>query len=225
VRVFVAIRPPTRVLDHLELAVEGVAAAGGAHPALRWVPREQRHITLAFFADVPAGAIEELTDSLAAVAAHTHHFELRLAGAGSFLRRTLWAGVHQVSPAGGAELTTLMSQCAAAGAAWQEMERDRRRAHLTLARLSAQARSRQRQLATRGRGARVPGGDPRAFDIDEAVHALSIYRGPEWIPPDIELLASELGTGKGGGPRHELLAQLPIGAGLPHRGAAKGVAR
>lgn len=219
VRVFVAIRPPEHVLAHLDIAVSAVAAtAGGGQPALRWVPRDQRHITLAFFADVPSGAVAELTSALRQVAAHTHHLELRLAGAGTFLRRTLWVGVHQVSPAGGAELTTLMAQAAAAGSRWHEEDRNRRRAHLTLGRLSARARSRQRQLAATGRGARLVAGRPAGFDIEEAVHALSIYRGPEWIPHHIEVVASELGAGKSGGAHHETLAHLPIGAGLEHRG-------
>ena len=44
------------------------------------------------------------------------------------------------------------------------------------------------------------------------MRALSVYRGPTWQATQIELFASHLGQGRSGGPRHELLAAVPLGA-------------
>ena len=45
-RLFLAIRPPRAVLDHLEPAFDGVRDRAGR--ALCWTEPEQRHLTLAF---------------------------------------------------------------------------------------------------------------------------------------------------------------------------------
>ncbi|WP_241246565.1 hypothetical protein [Micrococcus sp. KRD070] len=83
--------------------------------------------------------------------------------------------------------------------------RDRRRAHLTVARASG--------AAPRPRGRRR--GEPRppapaTVLLAEAVHALAVYRGPEWTADEVEVVASRLGEGRSGGPLHEVLATVPL---------------
>ncbi|MEV0572744.1 2'-5' RNA ligase family protein [Micrococcus luteus] len=57
-RLFLAIRPPRAVLDHLEPALAGVRDRAGRAP--RWTEPEQRHLTLAFHPEVPAGAVDDV---------------------------------------------------------------------------------------------------------------------------------------------------------------------
>ncbi|MEE6274089.1 RNA 2',3'-cyclic phosphodiesterase [Georgenia sp. MJ206] len=200
-RLFVAIRPPAAVLDHLDAATAGFRAlvGGGGPPALRWTAPEQRHVTLAFYGDVPDGVLASLAADLADVAAGVPPLRLELAGAGSFTRRTLWAGVRAAGGTDPTALVDLMAACEAAGvglrgpaAATTHAPRDRRRAHLTLARVSARSRD---------------------VDLGAVVHALSVYVGPAWTATEIELVASELGKGRGGGPLHDVLERVPLGGG------------
>ncbi|MGQ7788051.1 RNA 2',3'-cyclic phosphodiesterase [Nesterenkonia sp. K-15-9-6] len=213
-RLFVSLTPPPEVLDHLDNALESVRAlvpleTGHGPPALRWVPEELRHITVAFFGELPAGAVEELHDALGVVMEECPPLELRLRGAGVFSSRTLWAGVQDLAPAAHSRrngpLTDLMAACERAGrAAGSTVERpERRRAHLTLAR----ARGR----AGNGRGRhRGPGADA-AEQLHRLAEALAVYEGPPWSVDEAQLMLSELGAGPGGGPRHETLARLPRG--------------
>ena len=46
--------------------------------------------------------------------------------------------------------------------------------------------------------------------VAEAVHALAVYRGPEWTADEVEVVASRLGEGRSGGPLHEVLATVPL---------------
>ena len=70
-RLFAAVQPPAHALEHLEGALDAVRGpdeeVGGVGP-LRWAPPEDRHVTLAFFGEVPDGAVGEVEDGLAAVA-------------------------------------------------------------------------------------------------------------------------------------------------------------
>ncbi len=216
-RVFACLRPPAAALDHLQHALDGVAPVptDGGPPPLRWVPPEQRHVTLAFYGEVPEGALDELTDALAAVAARTPPLRVQLAGAGVFSGATLWMGVRAVDDE--RALLRLMADCEAAGEEISRMEpRDRRRAHLTVARLSAR-RQRDRADQRRRQGGRHA--DARAVrraalpgvDLPGISHALSVYRGPVWEAREIELVHSRLGAGRGGGAHHEVLVALPLG--------------
>lgn len=183
-RIFAAIRPPESVVDHLELSVTNLRLGVGA--TLRWVPSEQRHITLAFHGEVPDGAVPEIAESLTEVAARHEPLELRLHGAGTFSSRTLWIGVAgDVAP-----LARLMADCAPAGEV-DAGPHGGRRAHLTVARGS-----------NRSRG---------VADLDGMARALAIYDGPTWTAGDVELFSSRLGEGRGGGPLHEVLATAPLG--------------
>lgn len=196
-RLFVAIRPPRAVLEHLDGALEAVRDRAGR--ALRWTDPEQRHLTLAFHPDVPAGAVDDVVADAARLAAGHAPPALHLAGAGEFSHRTLWVGVGgQVR-----EVGALLAEPWLA----DEDGRDRRRAHLTVARVAASA-PQARPGRRRGRP-REPA--PATVLLAEAVHALSVYRGPAWTAAEVEVVASRLGEGRSGGPLHEVLASLPLG--------------
>ncbi|GAB3192812.1 2'-5' RNA ligase family protein [Nesterenkonia suensis] len=218
-----SLAPPEGVLEHLDDALASVQAmlppeAGNGPPALRWVPTDLRHITLAFYGELPAGAVDDLTMTLREVVEPQAPLEVRLRGAGVFASRTLWAGVQDQAPSTHSRrngpLADLMAACEQAGrAAGSTVERpERRRAHLTLARV------RGRAGATRGQGAQGHGarGRPRRSggDAAERLHlladALAVYEGPLWTAEEAQLMVSELGAGAGGGPRHEVLTALPL---------------
>ncbi|MGO1283959.1 MAG: RNA 2',3'-cyclic phosphodiesterase [Brachybacterium sp.] len=194
-RVFAAIRPSPQALEHLDSALEEVRGSAGL--SLRWGDPEQWHLTLAFHPDLPEGAIPETFENLAHAAAHHAPMTLQLSGAGMFGARTLWIGVGGDTP----QLTALMGEELLGGE-----DRERRRAHLTVARVSARAPRAPR----RRRGERRPP-DPSQLLLSSAVHALSVYRGPSWYAEELELLSSQLGQGRSGGPRHEVLGTVPLG--------------
>ncbi|HLQ80724.1 MAG TPA: RNA 2',3'-cyclic phosphodiesterase [Brachybacterium sp.] len=195
-RVFVALRPSPAALEHLDVALEDVRARAGL--ALRWGDPDQRHLTLAFRADLPDGALEDAVEHLASHAAGHHPMSLQLSGAGVFDARTLWIGVGGDT----GQLAALMGEELLEG----EL-RERRRAHLTVARVSARA---PRGPRRRRRG-QAPPPDPTQLLLADAVHALSVYRGPTWEATELELVRSVLGQGRSGGPRHEVLATVPLG--------------
>lgn len=93
-RLFAAVTPPEHVLDHLDGALGAVRGApAGTATAVRWSARETWHLTVAFFGELPDGAVPGLADDLALIGASTAPYELRLRGAGVFAHRTVWVGV------------------------------------------------------------------------------------------------------------------------------------
>lgn len=210
-RLFAALCLPEKVAEHLETAVRSVDAtaptrsAGPGRPALRWVPALQRHITLAFYGEVPSGAVEALTEDLEEVLAGVVPFSVRVRGAGVFAGRTMWVGVQETGRGalasegshsrGATPLTDLMGVAETVGARHARTpevagERGRRRAHVTLAR----ARDRRRGEA----------------ELRARAEALAVYEGPAWTVMRAHLMLSELGQGRSGGPQHTELAQLPL---------------
>ncbi|MGO1173439.1 MAG: 2'-5' RNA ligase family protein, partial [Actinomycetaceae bacterium] len=69
---------------------------------------------------------------------------------------------------------------------------DRRRAHLTVARESRRSRD---------------------TDLGGLASALAVYEGPTWRADTIELVSSQLGEGRSGGPLHDVVAEIPLGSG------------
>lgn len=195
-RVFVSIRPSADARLHLQNALDEVRQTAGQ--LLRWGDADQWHLTLAFQADLPEGAVPDALDGLTAIASGHAPLTLHLSGAGSFSGRTLWIGV------GGevGRLESLMRE-----ELLGEPDRERRRAHLTVARVSARA-PRPRRRRTRWS---VPEPDPTQILLADAVRALSVYRGPAWEATELELVASHLGQGRFGGPLHEVLGVVPLG--------------
>lgn len=216
-RVFAAVVPPLPVLDHLDRALRAVVGhgtAGDLASPLRWAARETWHLTLAFYGDLPDGAVPELCAELDAVAASVSPFALWLRGAGIFAGRTLWIG------AGGdlAAMTALTVGAVGAGAevgAWPD-DRVRSRPHLTVGRVARDRLTNGRPTSGRsaGRGgagdrgpdlARRPSSGsrgPRAVESvpDAVVRALAVYEGPSWTVDEVVLLESVPGAGAGGGP-------------------------
>jgi RNA 2',3'-cyclic 3'-phosphodiesterase len=183
VRLFAAVIPPPDVLAEL------AAALPGPVPALRFVPAEQRHLTVAFYADVPEVALADFSERLRRACARTAPISLRLNGFGTFptnaaRARVLWAGV--VGDV--AELTRLAERALAAGRrAGIDVEERRYRPHLTVAR------------ARRG-----------AADVRSALEGASLD-GTPWTAAELVLVRSTLGAEV----RHERVATFPLSAAAP----------
>jgi len=220
-RLFAAVRPPDAVLGHLEVALTSVRGGPAAQPrasrtGLRWNRPEDRHVTLAFFGEVPEGYVGELATALDAVAAAAQPFDASLAGSGLFDRRTLWIGCSGTGWAG------LMAAAGAVGAEIVGRPADAHsRPHLTVARARpGSGRDDGRRVSDRRRGRAAgdahtraaPRAPASAADPASLAHALALYRGPVWTVREIELVASQLGAGPGGGPRHDVVHRSTLGA-------------
>ena len=247
-RLFAAIRPDARALDHLAGALVGAGVdTGGAHggpPPLRVVPAEQQHVTLAFYGEVPGGAVDDLAAALraalapggsggpggpgdaggphSAVPGSAVPGSAVLAGAGVFSSRVLWVGVRD-EPAGLVRSLAIAAADAAgnAGLRLPDEDRPRFRAHLTVARLSPRGAS---HAAGRERRAGLDRRDSHDVRVDRRsaargvvrdalrapAHALAVYLGPSWPVREVELVASRLGEGPGGGPAHEVLVRVAL---------------
>jgi 2'-5' RNA ligase len=208
VRLFAAVLPPPRVLDHAEqalAAVRGPVEDSGPVGPLRWAQPEDRHLTLAFFGEVSAGAGQDLTAGLARVAADHEPFDLQLRGAGVFDRRVFWIGV------GGdvEQMAALTAECVDLGGTvtGRQDSRVRSRAHLTVARVRSQHRGRSGPYRRRGEG-----GGSGADRVAELAHALAVYSGPLWTVEDLVLVQSRPGEGRGGGPAYEVLETFVLGS-------------
>lgn len=229
-RLFAAVVPPPAALEHLEVALRAVGGDPNRRRGpLRWTEPDARHLTLAFYGEVPEGYLDELTRALADVAAATAPFRLALRGAGVFDGRTLWVGCS-------GDTDTLQALMAGAGAVGSDVLRrdpdNRSRAHLTVARVRSGARHRpdRRGRARRRPGERpaawpdggtrpagpaapmAPGGDAEPADVQALAHALAIYEGPAWTVREIALLASDLGAGHRGAPRYDVVHLAALGA-------------
>jgi len=156
------------------------------------VLREQLHVTLAFLADVPARALDDLEERLERAAGRRRAFSAALAGGGAFPNvgraRVLWTGVEADEP-GRVEMSRLATGVrAAASKAGVEVEGARFKPHVTVARLK------QPQEAT------------------SWVRLLDAYRGPSWQVDRVDLVTSYLGEGPRKRPRYETAASFPLGS-------------
>jgi 2'-5' RNA ligase len=77
IRLFCAVEIPDDVSERLIAIQRGV-------PNASWSPRENLHLTLRFFGDVPEPTADEIDSALDEVAAGAAPFEMRLKGAGFF---------------------------------------------------------------------------------------------------------------------------------------------
>lgn len=210
-RVFVALVPPVAVRADLAefLAPRWEAGRAGG---LRWTDPEQWHVTLAFAADVDDWRLEGAEERLAAVAARSQRLTGRLAGGGAFpdpaRAKVLWAGLALGGGAGGGadgDADGDADGSADGGAGPAALDRLATGARTALATAGAKvdgARFRPHlTLARRSRPGRV----------DDWVRLLDGYRGPVGAYDHLTLMASHLGEGPRGRPRHEALAELPLG--------------
>jgi RNA 2',3'-cyclic 3'-phosphodiesterase len=185
-RMFVAVSPPPEVVEHLDEFLDVRRAAG----PFRWAPAEQLHVTLAFLADVPDRKLDDLVERLGRAADRRTAFETCVAGGGAFpdvgRARVLWAGLD-LDDTGRTELSRLATGArAAASRAGVPVDGQRFRPHLTVARLG------------------------RPEDVTGWVRLLDSYRGPTWTVDHLTLLASYLGEGPRGRPRHERVQTFPL---------------
>jgi RNA 2',3'-cyclic 3'-phosphodiesterase len=175
---FAAVVPPPEVVEHLDDFLEVRRAAG----PFRWAPADQLHLTVAFFADVPDRRLDDLVERLGRAATRRTAFETAVTGGGAFPNvmraRVLWAGLDLDSH-GATELARLATGArAAANRAGVRVDGQRFRPHLTVARL----------------------GHPE--DVTGWIRLLDSYRGPAWTVDHLTLVASYLGEGPRGRPRH-----------------------
>lgn len=89
-RLFVALRIPDPVAQHLDDALRDVRAA---HPELRWIPAQRWHLTLVFFGEVAPGNLDRLRGRVTRRVVGHPPLDLRLADAGRFDSRVLWIGL------------------------------------------------------------------------------------------------------------------------------------
>ncbi|MCV2393391.1 RNA 2',3'-cyclic phosphodiesterase [Actinotalea sp. M2MS4P-6] len=198
-RLFASVRPPVPVLDHLRDALALTTA--GVDAPVRWTAEENWHLTVAFFGEVPEGAVPDLLGAVAEVAARTTPFELRLRGAGVFSGRTMWIGTSGQTEA----MATLAAALRQAGELVSSFRdtRERMRPHLTVGRVVDDG-SAARRACARDRS-RLPG------PVDHLVHALALYEGPSWRVGELLVEESWPGQGRGGGPRYAVRASARLG--------------
>lgn len=184
---FVAVVPPEEALADLEELLEPRRDAAD----FRWAAADQLHVTLAFLADVPERALDDLVERLGRAATRRTAFPAALAGGGAFPNvgraRVLWTGLD-LDGAGSAEMARMATGArAAAGRAGIALDGSRFRPHVTLARL------------------RQP------TEVTSWVRLLDGYHGPEWTVDSFDLIASYLGEGPRRRPRYERVASFAIG--------------
>lgn len=128
-RLFVAIRPPESIRQHLLDLMEG-------EPDLRWQSDDQLHLTLRFIGEVERPKAEDIAAELAQI--RFQRFTLSLDGVGSFEKHrhgAVWAGVQPKD-----QLRALNAKveraCQTAGL---EPERRAYHPHITLARWKGRA--------------------------------------------------------------------------------------
>ncbi|QIG44984.1 RNA 2',3'-cyclic phosphodiesterase [Nocardioides anomalus] len=185
-RAFVALVPPVEALEDLDTFLEVRREVGD----LRWVQADQVHATLAFLGDVPDRRLDDLVERLGRAAAKRTAFPTAIAGGGAFpdaaRARVVWAGL-QLEEDGRTELDRLATGCrAAANRAGVPVDGTRFRPHLTVARTRA------------------------PHDVSAWVRLLDTYRGPAWVAEEMALVASYLGEGARGRPRHQVVETFAL---------------
>jgi RNA 2',3'-cyclic 3'-phosphodiesterase len=175
-RLFVALEVPQAVLELIDAAVGPLREY---HPHARWVPPQNRHVTLKFLGTTWPRLVDWVVESIEEVAASTPPFATRVEGLGAFPNerraRVLWAGLHD----GTGRLTEL------AGAVDRALEREfppEKRAftpHLTVARFDPPAHVR----------VPLPGVRSDEFRIDRMVLFRSHLRRPAPLYETLEAFA------------------------------------
>jgi 2'-5' RNA ligase len=191
-RMFVAVVPPDDVVEHLEEFLAPRREAG----AFRWTVPDQWHLTLAFSANVPDRSYDDLVARLTRAAAKRRPMQGRIAGGGAFPNvgraKVLFAGIETaLEPGGQADEEELRRAATGARAALAkagaEVDGQRFRAHLTLARIG------------------------RPMEATNWVRLLDGYAGPTWLIDELALVASHLGEGPRKRPRHEVVETFSLG--------------
>jgi RNA 2',3'-cyclic 3'-phosphodiesterase len=183
-RLFVAIAPPSAVLDELDALVEPLRAR---RLDLRWTNREAWHVTLAFLGQVDEAAAARLLPRLERAARRHQQVRLAFVGAGAFPAATranvLWTGLSGDCGALARLAESVAAGASRAGAPPPDKGR-RFQPHLTLARC------------------RMPA------DVTGLVASLAGYQGQPWTADRIHLVRSRLGATEP--PRYASLANWPL---------------
>jgi len=187
---FVAVRPPEAAVEDLDAFLEPRRAEGH----FRWVLPEHWHLTLAFLADVPDRALDDLVERLERAARKRTAMSTAVTGGGAFPNvgraKVLWAGLD-LAERDREELRRLATGCrAAAGRAGVDIDGQKFRAHLTLARTG------------------------RPVEATSWVRLLDAYCGPPWQIAQVTLVASYLGEGPRNRPRYEIVQAFPLRGGV-----------
>jgi 2'-5' RNA ligase len=184
VRMFVAVVPPEGVREGLQ---EFLAPRREAEQ-LRWTLPEQWHVTLAFLADVPDRAVDDLVERLGRAARKRSPMSAKIAGGGAFPHvgkaKVLFADLDTDREELSRAATGTRAAASRAGIA---VDGQRFRPHVTLARMN------------------------RPIEATNWVRLLDAYAGPTWTVEDFALVASYLGEGPRGRPRHEVLETFTLG--------------
>lgn len=177
---FIALYPPPPVVGEME---EFFAA----RPQLPWIDSAQWHITLAFLASVPAARQDELADRLRAAFARKTAPRLQLAGGGAFpsVERAKLLWLRPVARTG--ELAPLaLTARNVANACGATPDGRAFHPHLTVARLR------------------------RPIHAMRWMRIFDAFISQPWLANEVQLIASYLGEGPAGRPRHETLARFPL---------------
>lgn len=189
-RLFAALLPPDAAVTALAEAVDPLHRLPGAD-RLRWTSRASWHITLAFYGEVDGdGVLDPLRERLARAAGRSRPMDLRVAGAGRFGGRALWAGIE-----GDRDALRRLAQAARAAGRRSGLDMAEGRAfrpHLTVAR-------------TRGRTA--------STDLRPYVEALGAFHGETWTATELALVHSRLPTSgvPGEQPHYTTIATWTLG--------------
>lgn len=186
-RMFTAVRLSEEAVEDLEEFLEPRRGAFG----ISWTPPEHWHVTVAFLADVPDRAVDDLIDRTADAVARRVPIEPAVAGGGvfpdPFAAKVFWAGLS-LTDSDRQELDRLAAGCrTAASTAGVGVDGARFRPHLTLGR------------------------PRRTADATRWLRLLDTYRGPSWAVGEVELVTSQLGQGRNGHPRHDVIARFRMG--------------
>jgi RNA 2',3'-cyclic 3'-phosphodiesterase len=181
-RLFVAVVPPSEVVEHLAEFVE--PRRSYPDEDLRWATEENWHITLAFLGDVPEYKMDDLAEGLERVAGRQKPIDLQLGGSGAFPSvaeaRVLWTGVRDEARA----LPHLAGTTrGAANKAGVTVDGRKFTPHVTLARLR------------------------RPVDVARWVRIFDGYQGPPWTAQGIELISSRLGEGPSHGSAYDTVGE------------------
>ncbi len=129
VRLFAALDLPDDIAERLQALMKGV-------PGAKWRPRENLHLTLRFFGEVPEPTADDIDAALGEVSEANAPFDLQLKAAGAFggaEPHALWIGARESGA-----LKKLAADCErAARRAGLKPESRKFAAHVTLAYLSA----------------------------------------------------------------------------------------
>ena len=182
---FVAVIPPEEVVEDLDDFLSVRRSAGAASDERwRWTLADHWHVTLAFAAQVPEHAFEDLCERLELVAGRHSPYDSRIVGGGAFPHpddaRVLFAGLD-----GSFDGLSRAARGAMNGAG-VTVDGQRFRPHLTLGRLG------------------------RPANVTNWVRLLDSYAGPTWTVDELALVESHLGEGPRRRPRYEVRATFPL---------------